>query len=92
VESSCNLLSYDKKKDLSNEEYEKLFLYRWSHVTNKDNKITRDFFSCDDLLLHVHGCIQQEVIISIKSSGKYKFINVNVAKRLHISKINIQST
>jgi hypothetical protein len=40
-----NLRQYNKN-DLSNEEYEKAFLNRWSHVVKKDKKSTRDLFSC----------------------------------------------
>jgi hypothetical protein len=37
----------------------------------KDKKSTRDLFSCDNFILQVHGCIQQEkVIVSINPSSK----------------------
>jgi hypothetical protein len=88
-----NFLNYDKMKALSDEEYEKVFLDKWSHVVKKDKKSTRDLFSCDNFILQVHGCIQQEkVIVSINPSCKHNFINVNLAKRLQVPTKNIQST
>jgi len=52
-----SLLNYAKMKDLSNEEYEEVFLDRWSHVMNNDKKRNTDLFSCENLL-QVHGFIQ----------------------------------
>jgi hypothetical protein len=80
-------------KALSNNEYEKLFLDRWSHVVKKDKKSTRDLFSCDNFILHVHGCIQQEMVfIYINPSCKYNFININLAETLQVPIKNIQIT
>jgi hypothetical protein len=43
---------------LSDDEYENIFLYRWSHVGKKDKKRTRKLFSHDKFIFQVHGCIQ----------------------------------
>ena len=80
-------------KELSDEEFEKVFLDRWSHVVKKDKKSTRDLFSYDKFISQVHGCIQQEkVIVSINPNCKHNFINVNLAKRLQVPTKNIQNT
>jgi hypothetical protein len=50
-----NLLNYDKVKALPDEEYEKVFLDRWSHVGKKDKESIEGLFSCTNFLLQVHG-------------------------------------
>jgi hypothetical protein len=78
---------------LSDEEYEKLYLDRWSHAKKKDKESTRVYFHVDNSILQVHGCIQQEkIIVSINPSCKHNFINVNLAKRLQVPTKHIQST
>jgi hypothetical protein len=51
------LLDLDKMNALSDKEFEKVFLDTWSHVVKKDKKNTNDLFSCDNLILQVHGFI-----------------------------------
>ena len=79
-------------KALSDKNYEKTILDKWSHVVKKD-KSNKDLFSYDKFILQVHRSIQEEkVIVSIKPRCKHNLINVNLAKRLHVSTRNIQST
>jgi hypothetical protein len=78
---------------LFDEEYEKVFLDRWSQVVKKDKKSTRDLFLCDNFILWIHGCIQQEkVIVFINPSSTHNFIIVNLDKRLQVPTNKIQST
>ena len=78
---------------LSNEEFEKVFLSRWSHVGKRDTKSTKGLFSCGNSILQVHGCIHKEnIIVSINPSCMHNFINVNFAKRLQVPTKNIQIT
>jgi hypothetical protein len=78
---------------LFDEAFEKLFLDKWSHAKSKNKEGTKDLFSCDNSILLVHGCIQQEkIIVSINPSCMHNFINVNLVKRLQVPTKNIQST
>jgi hypothetical protein len=67
-------------------------LVRWSHGMKKDTKSTRDLFSFDNFLLHVHRCLQQEsVIICINPRSEHNLINVDLAKRLEVLAKHIES-
>jgi hypothetical protein len=86
-------LSYEDIKALSDEEYEKLYIDRWSHAKKKDNNIHMSLFSCNNFILQVHGCIQyKKTIVYINPSSKHNLINVNLDKRLQVSTKYIQST
>ena len=77
---------------LSNGEFEKILLDRWSHGKNKDTKRTKGLFSCGKSILQVQGCIHKEkVIISINPSCMHNFINVQLVNRLQVPINNIQS-
>jgi hypothetical protein len=74
-------LNYNKMMALSDEEFEKLFLDKWSHAKKNDKERNKGLFSCGNSILQVHGCIQQEkVIVSINPSCMHNFINVNLVK------------
>jgi hypothetical protein len=88
-----NFLNHDKMKTLSNEEFEQVFLDKWSHAKKKDIESHTGLFSCGNILLQVHGCIQKKkVIVSINPSCKHNFINVNLTKRLQVPEKHIQGT
>ena len=42
---------------ISIEEFENVFLDKWSHALNNEKEITKGLFSCGKFLLPVHGCI-----------------------------------
>ena len=46
-----NSFNHDKMKTLSNEEFEQVFLDKWSHAKKKDIENHKDLFSCDYFLL-----------------------------------------
>ena len=88
-----NSLNHDKMKTLSDEEFEQVFLDKWSHAKKKDIESHKGLFSCGNIILQVHGCIQKEkVIVSINPSCKHNFINVNLTKRLQVPEKHIQGT
>ena len=72
----CSLDS--RKMDaLSDEEFEQVFLDKWSHAKNKYQVEHKGLFS----ILKFHGCIQKEnIVVSISLSCKHNFIHVNLAK------------
>ena len=79
--------SPDRQKHLSlpNEEFEKVFLDKWSHARKQENKTCKGLFSNGMSLLQVHQCIQKEkIILFINPSCKYNFINVHLSKILHV--------
>jgi len=79
--------------ELTNKQYEQVFLDKWSHVVKKDNEIYMGFFSCGNFIIHVHGCIQQEKDIGfVNPNCKYNFINAKLAKNLKVSTQHIQRT
>ena len=70
-------LDYKEMMTLSNGEFEKILLDKWSHGGNKDKERTKSLFSCEKSILQVHGCIHKEnVIVSINPSFQQSFINV----------------
>jgi hypothetical protein len=88
-----NHWTISKLMRLPDEELEKLFLDRWSHVGKQDKESTKGLFSCDKSILQVHGCIHKEnVIVSINPSCQQNFINVQLVNRLQVPAKNIQST
>jgi hypothetical protein len=86
-------LKYTQIMELSDEEFENLFLDRWSHVGKRDTKSTKGLFSCGNSILHVHGCIHKEkVIVSINPSCMHNFINIQLVNRLQVPAKHIQGT
>jgi hypothetical protein len=86
-------LDYKEMMTLSNGEFEKILLDKWSHGENKDTERTKSLFSCDKSILQVHGCIHKEnIIVSINPSCMHNFINVQLVNRLQVPVKNIQST
>ena len=86
-------LNHDKMKTLLDEEFEQVFLDKWSHAKKKDIESHKCLFSCGNILLQVHGCIQKEkVIVSVNRSCKHNFINVNLTKRLQVPEKHILGT
>jgi hypothetical protein len=68
-------LDYGKMRALSDEEFDQVFLDKWSRAKSKEKK--KCLFSCDNFILQFLGCIQNKnIIVSISPSGKYNFINV----------------
>ena len=80
-------LNHDNIETLSDDEFELVFLDKWSHAKKKDVESHKGLFSCGNILLQAHGCIQKEkVIVSINPSCKHNFINVNLTKILQVPK------
>jgi hypothetical protein len=83
----CDSFNLSEIFKIIDEEYERIYLDKWSHGIENYTKSTKCLFSRDNFLLQVHGCIKQEnVIISINPSSKHNFINVNRANRLQVPK------
>ena len=79
--------------DLSDKEFEKLLLDRWSHARKQDKEKHVGLFPTGISLLQVHGLIQKEkIIVSIDPSCKHNFINVNLAKKLQVPTKQIENT
>jgi hypothetical protein len=86
-------LDYKEMMTLSNGEFEKISLDKWSHGKNKDTERTKNLFSCDKSILQVHGCIHKEnIIVSINLSCIHNFINVQLVNRLQVPVKKIQNT
>ena len=89
---------------LPDEDFEKVLLDRWSsnkstnkeshkEILQKDNVSTYGLPSCNNSLLQVKGCLQQEqVIISISLSCMHNFINAKLAKSLKLPVKNVYGT
>ena len=74
---------------LSDEEFEQVFLDKWSLAKNKYQVGHMSLFS----ILKFHGCIQKEnILVSISPSCKHNFIHVNLAKKLRVPAKHIQIT
>ena len=97
-------LNKDKLRELSDEDYKKFLLDRWSstrstntkshkEILQHDNVSTNGLPSCHNSLLQVQGCLQQEhVIISISHNCMHDFINSKLAKSLMLLARNVCST
>jgi hypothetical protein len=86
-----NSLSFRKMMALSDEEFEKFLLEKWSHAKGKER--SKGLFSCGKSILQVHGCIHKEnIIVSINPSCQHNFINVQLVNRLQVPTKNVQST
>ena len=84
---------YKEMMTLSNGEFEKILLDKWSHGENQDKERTKSIFSGEKDILQVHGCIHKEtIIVSINPSCMHNFINVQLVNRLQVPIKNIQST
>ena len=87
--------SPDNKKlsNLSDEEFEKLLLDKWSHATQQKNETRKGLFSDAISLLQVYGCIQKKkIIVSINLSCKQNVINVNLAKKFQVPPKQMEHT
>jgi hypothetical protein len=58
-------LDYKEMMTLSNGEFEKILLDKWSHGENKDKERTKSLFSCEKSILQVHGCILSLFLLSL---------------------------
>ena len=97
-------LNKDKLRELSDEDYKKFLLDRWSstrstntkshkEILQHDNVSTNGLPSCHNSLLQVQGCLQQEqVIISISPSCMHNFTNAKLAKSLKLPAKHVYST
>ena len=97
-------LNHDKIITLLDEDYEKFLLDRWystrstnneSHkeILQKDTVSTNGLPSCNNSLLRLQGCLQQEqVIISISPSCMHNFINAKLSRSLKHPTKNVCST
>jgi hypothetical protein len=88
-----NHLTIAKMMALSDEEFEKLFLDRWSHVGKKDKEEHQGFIFMWKLYITgswMHS--KEKVIVSINPSCQQNFINVQLVNRLQVPTKNIQST
>ncbi len=83
-----NSLDYSKMKALSDEDFEKVILDKWSDNVKKDQDSSKGLFSYEYSLLKIHGCIQNEnVVVSINPSCRYSFIHVDLAKKIKFLQI-----
>jgi len=79
--------------ELSDKEFEKLLLDKWSRARKQDKGKHVGLFPTGISLLQVHGLIQKEkIIVSINPSYKHNFINVNLAKKLQVPAKHIENT
>jgi len=70
---------------LSDVEFEKVFLDKWSRARKKENETHKGLIAMGVSLLQVHGLIQKEkIMVSINPSCKHNFINVNLEKKLQV--------
>ena len=87
-----NSLGIKQLDDLSDEEFEKLFMDKWS-CARKKNETCQGLCSTGVSLLQVHGLIQKEkIIVSINPSCQQNLINVNLAKKLQVLAKHIENT
>lgn len=93
-EASKWWFSLDHKEftKLSDVEFERVLLEKWSKARKKENETHKGLFPTGISLLQVHGLIQKEkIIVSINPSCKHNFINVNLAKKLQVPTKNIEN-
>ena len=82
----CSLDSRNLKA-LSDEDFEQVFLDKWSHSKNKYQVGHKHLFS----RLKFHKCIQNEnICVSISHSFKHNCIHVDLAKKLQVPAKHIQ--
>ena len=87
--------SLDSKKlyKISDEEFEKVILDKWSRARKKENETRKGLFSASVSLFQVHGLIQKEkIVVSIYPSCTHNFMNVNLAKKLQVPAKHIENT
>lgn len=78
---------------LSDAEFEKVLLDKWSRTRKNENETCKGLFSTSISLLQVHGLIQKEkIIVSINPSCKHNFMNVNLEKNLQVPAKHIENT
>jgi len=78
-------LDYKQLLKLSDAEFEKVLLDKWSQARKKENETHKGLIATGVSLLQVHGLIQKEkIIVSINPSCKQNLINVNLAKNLQV--------
>jgi len=78
---------------LSDAEFERVLLDKWSRTRKKDNETRKGLFSTSVSLLQVHGLIQKEkIIIFINPNCKHNFMNVNLVKKLQVPTKHIENT
>jgi len=77
---------------LTDEEFEKFLLDKWSYAGQQDIEKHVGLFSTDISLLQIHGCIQKEnIIMFINPSCKKNLINVNLEKKLQLPAKHIET-
>jgi len=78
---------------LSDAEFERVLLDKWSRTRKKENETRKGLFSKSVSLLQVHGLIQKEkIIVSINPNCKHNFMNVNLVKKLQVPAKHIENT
>ena len=83
---------HQKMTNISDAEFEKLFLDKWSRAKKKENETHKRLFATGVSLLQVHALIQKEkIIVSINPSCKQNLININLAKRLQVPAKHIET-
>ena len=85
---------YNKQlSELSDKEFEKLLLDKWSHTRKQGNETCKRLFSTGIYLLQVHRCIQKDkIIVSINPSCKQNLINVSLTKKLQVPAKQMEHT
>ena len=87
-----NSLGIKQLDNLSDKEFEKPFMDKWS-CARKKNETRQGLCSTGISLLQVHVLIQKEkIIVSINPNCKHNFINVNLAKKLQVPTKHIENT
>ena len=86
-------LDHKQLTKLSDTEFEKVLLDKWSQARKKENETHKGLFPTGISLLQVQGLIQKEkIIVSINPNGKHNFINVKLAKQLQVPAKHIENT
>ena len=86
-------LDYQQLIKLSDAEFEKVFLDKWSRARKKENETHKGLIATGVSLLQVHGLIQKEkIIVYINPSCKKNHININLTKKLQVPAKQIENT
>jgi len=86
-------LDYQQLIKLSDKEFEKLLLDKWSRAKEKEHETHKGLIPTGISLLQIHGLIQKEkIIVFINLSCKHNFISVNLAKKLQVPAKQIEHT